>query len=195
MSLLTSVEKLNFSNFVEWRFVIEALIMGEGGKLDDLNNCSKALQILRASVGKETIPFIQNVNTAQETMTILCDKFGKPNEDLIFEKMLSLFSVKKKEEETNNQFISRCRQLYNDINSAKTKFGDNKEITISESLLLVIITNGLSNDNQDMIRKWKKSDLNLEFLETKLSLQGPARIQSKSMFLDQNARFATNLVT
>ena len=116
MSLLTSVEKLNFNNFVEWKFVVEALIVGEGGDLTKLNDCAKALQILRASVSEEIIPFIQSIPTAQETMIALEAKFGKPNGDVIFEKLISLVSIKKKIDENINQFISRCRQLYNEIN-------------------------------------------------------------------------------
>ena len=60
MSLLTSMENLNFTNFVEWKFVIESLIVGEGGDLQELNKCAKALQIIRASVSREIIPFIQS---------------------------------------------------------------------------------------------------------------------------------------
>ena len=105
-------------------------------------------------------------------MKILEDKFGKPSRDVIFEKLLALFGIKKKIEETNNQYISRCRQLYNDINSAKVKFGDGVEIAITESLLVVIIINGLSKENQDAVRKWNKNDLTIDLLEARLSLQG-----------------------
>jgi hypothetical protein len=160
-----SVPKLTPDNFLEWRFLIDPILLSENVDLTDevtdpqLN--AKGLIILRSTVSLQVQSRIRAIPSAFKTLTFLQQQYGDLDAESSFELTASFLTTRMKEGEAISKYIARLSDLKFRVNAA--------DVIITDDLFKVSIYAGLTPTYKAASRGWNKSAMSASALEARLN--------------------------
>ena len=156
---LNEANKLDGSNFINWKFKMQTLMEGYGvqtitngneakpvaaaggtpAQIQDWDKSeNKAKVLLRMSVKDSIIPHIREAKTSAETWTALKDLYETSNTNRLLFLKTKLLGIKMDANEFVSSFLGRIKEV-------KDKLGDIGE-SVSSTDLVTITLNGMLED-------------------------------------------------
>jgi hypothetical protein len=160
-----SVPKLTPDNFLEWRFLIDPILLSENVDLTEevtdpqLN--AKGLIILRSTLSLQVQSKIRAIPSAFKTLTFLQQQYGDLDAESSFELTASFLTTRMKEGEAISKYIARLSDLKFRVNAA--------DVIITDDLFKVCIYAGLTPTYKAASRGWNKSVMSVSALESRLN--------------------------
>ena len=143
---LNEASKLNGENYIDWKFKILTICEAwnvwsivNGDELKPTGAArtkwekreTKAKVLLRMSVKDNIIPHIRDCKTSKETWEVLKDLYETSNSNQILSLKTKLLSMKMETNETITTYVSRIKDLCDQLSAIGDKVSDTDMVTIA----------------------------------------------------------------